>query len=99
MVLDERLVAGFIGKTLLIGITDLDAAGQETGRDQLFGTIVRINAAEGIVVETAGREFKLPADMDSFRVAPPGDYRVKSTGELVVNPDLLCTWIRARPSS
>ena len=96
--IDPTLLERFLGKTLLVGVTDVDVDGQVTGREQLFGTIVRIHDAEGIVVETRGLKFKLPPDMRSVSVARPGEYRLKSNGAVVVNPDLLCAWVRTRPA-
>jgi hypothetical protein len=37
--------------------------------------------------------------MRAFQPAPPGEYRLKSTGEIVVDPDLLSTWTIRRPGS
>jgi hypothetical protein len=34
----------------------------------------------------------LPTDLKAFRPAAPGEYRLRSTGEVVKNPDLLTSW-------
>ena len=39
-----------------------------------------------------GDEFTLPPDLKNVKKAPAGEYKLHSTGEVVVNPDLLSTW-------
>ena len=36
--------------------------------------------------------FQLPPAPSVYYVAEPGEYRLRSTGELVVNPDFVTTW-------
>jgi len=92
---DDKLAASFVGKHLLIGITYVDPSEQPVEQKQLHGRIVRTNPGEGVVVALhgSGDEFKLPPDLASFQVAPPGTHRLRSTGQVVVNPNLTCTWI------
>ena len=97
--MDQELAASFIGKHLLIGITYLDHDDSLIGREQFHGHIVRINEHEGIVVKLngSGGEYKLPPDLNSLRQAPEGEYRLRSTGEVIVNPDLLTSWTINKP--
>ncbi|HUO07316.1 MAG TPA: hypothetical protein VM008_03220 [Phycisphaerae bacterium] len=82
----------YIGKHLLVGLTYLDHDGAITRQLQLHGTITQI-CDEGIFIEQPdGEEFSLPPDPDSLRPAKPGEYRLRSTGEVVVNPDYLSNW-------
>ena len=62
--------------------------------------MVRVSESEGIVVELSGseEEYKLPPDTSAFRDAPPGEYEFASTGEIVVDPDLMTTWTLHVPS-
>jgi hypothetical protein len=96
---DEELAASFIGMHLLIGITYVDAAEQPIEQEQLHGHILRINPNEGVVIALSGsgQEFCLPPDLSSFQAASPGEYRLRSTGEVVVDPDLTCTWVVKQP--
>ena len=56
-----------------------------------------INALGGIQLELAdGSVYWLPPDTQSTYPAPPGSYRLRSTGEIVENPDYLSTWNRTR---
>ncbi len=99
--MDQVLAASYIGKHLLIGMTYLDHNEQPLEQRQFHGEIIRINEHEGIVVRLhdSEEEFKLPADIDSLKPAPEGEYRLRATGETVVNPDLLTTWTltKAKP--
>ena len=90
---DEE-VEEFIGKHLLAGITYFDLVGNVDSCVQIHGIIVRINEDEGIVVRVnnEGKEFKLPPYLPHLVRAQPGEYRLRATGEVVVNPDFAMVW-------
>jgi len=98
--MDTELAASYLGKHLLIGMTYLDHDGKFIEQKQFHGQIVRINEHEGIVIQlhNSDAEFKLPPDINSLKAAPPGEYRLRETGEVVVNPDFLTTWTLTKPS-
>jgi len=88
----------YINKTLLIGMTYLKHDGTFIEQKQYFGTIVKINKQEGIVVKLDNNnEFKLPPDFRSFKKANPGEYTEKSTGKVIIDPDYLTTWTITKP--
>jgi len=91
---DEELAKTYIGKHLLIGITYLDPQGRMIDQKQMHGVIVRIGEEEGVVVLLHGsdRECAFPPDLSSYHPLPPGEYRLRMTGEVIVNPDLGCDW-------
>jgi hypothetical protein len=97
--MDQVLAASYIGKHLLVGMTYLDHDEQFIEQKQFHGDIIRINDHEGIVIKLrdSGNEFKLPPDIDSLKPAPEGEYRLRATGEVVVNPDLMTTWTLTKP--
>src|SRR2546423_9518011 len=97
---DQELAASYIGKHLLVGMTYLDHNEQLLEQKQFHGDIVRINEHEGIVIllRDSGEEYKLPPDIDSLKPAPAGEYRLRATGEVVVNPDLVTTWTLTKPN-
>jgi hypothetical protein len=97
---DRQRAASFVGKHVIIGLSWLDGEGDLLERRQMHGTIVRVSEGEGIVVELSGsrEEYKLPPDTSAFEDAPPGEYEFTSTGEIVVDPDLLTTWTVHLPS-
>jgi len=39
----------------------------------------------------------MPPDLDAIAPAKPGEYRLKSTGEIVVDTDFLATWEVRQP--
>jgi hypothetical protein len=82
------------GKRILVGITREHASG-EVSQEQFVG-VARIKDANElclIVIECAGGEAReYPFDNRALTKAAPGEYRLRSTGEIVNNPDYLMTW-------
>jgi hypothetical protein len=97
--MDQALAASYIGKHLLVGVTYLDHNEHMLEKEQFHGDIVRINEHEGIVIKLrdSGNEFKLPPQVETLRPASPGEYQLRATGEVVVNPDLVATWTVVKP--
>jgi hypothetical protein len=82
------------GRVVLLGITRLAEDGsyeqeQFVGlasiEDQQSYALVRISCNDGEV-----RDY--PFDVRALQRAPAGEYRLRSTGEIVKNPDFLMTW-------
>ena len=98
--MDVALAESYIGKHLLVGVTYQDHDGTLIEQKQFHGTIVRINEQEGVVIrlQNSAEEFKLPPDLDSLKDAPEGEYRLHSTNEIIVNPDLVTTWTSTKPA-
>jgi hypothetical protein len=80
----------YVGKRLLVGITVNTAEGEFLYQEQFHGSIVSVDQG-GVVVERAdnGARVSLPPELME---AAPGEYRLRSTGEVVVNPDYLAKW-------
>jgi hypothetical protein len=97
--IDQELAQSLVGKHILVGVTYVDSLDNVIEKKQMHGRILRINSSEGVVIALAssGDEFKLPPDLGSVQVAPPGEYRLRSTGEVVANPDLTATWVVKNP--
>jgi hypothetical protein len=93
---DDDLARDLVGKRVLIGITFTGSVRETTQR---HGTIVETDEDRGVAIELAdeGEVFWLPPDVRAFRPARPGNYRLRSTGEIVVDPDLTTTWTIADP--
>jgi hypothetical protein len=87
--------ADYIGKCLLAGVTYLKDDGEVDRREQFYGTIVVATEFE-IVVERSdtGDRMSFPPEVEK---AEPGEYRLRSTGEVVVNPDYLASWTVTPP--
>lgn len=86
-------IGELIDKVLLIGITLTDENDDLIAQIQVFGPIIRVNA-NGITIvrNETDTEFVIPPDLEHIRAADPGEYRMKSTGEIVVDPDYISTW-------
>jgi len=96
---DDAEAARLIGKHLLVGLSYLNADGTVLSKTQIHGRITSVD--KGIVtmrLHGSDKDFTLPLDLDSFEPAEPGEYRLRSTGEVVVNPDLLGSWTITSPA-
>lgn len=88
---------GLIGQLLLAGITYLAADGRTvTSQVQCWGRIVSADP-KGIAIMCEGKTWNgqrmtLPPDLRALQAAKPGEYKLSSTGETVVNPDLTTSW-------
>jgi hypothetical protein len=98
--LDPAAAAALVGKHVLVGLTYENLTGQPIEEKQVHGRVVRVTASEGIVLalEPSGEEFAIPALLGALRPATPGEYRLHSTGEVVMDPDFLATFSVKRPT-
>ena len=84
----------FLGKRLLVGITHQTENGEFLRQEQFHGRIVEARDREIIIQRSdTGERISLPPQLQK---APPGEYRLRSTGEIVVNPDYLMTWVQTK---
>jgi hypothetical protein len=94
---DQSEADWLVGKTILVGITRV-AADRATikSQGQYHGKIVRADRSSGIVIECdgvwSGTTVTLPPHTGAIHPADPGEYRLRSTGEVIKNPDVLTTW-------
>jgi hypothetical protein len=94
---DQEIAEAAIGKIILAGITYLAAGGKTVKRQvQYWGAITAVDGKVGVTIECggkhAGEKLCLPPDMKVFVRAAPGEYRLRSTGEVVVDPDFSTRW-------
>ena len=89
-----------IGKVLLAGITYYTHDNVYIDQTQVYGTVTQANETAICIRKKDGTEFSLPPDLSSTKRAKQGEYTLRSTGEIVVDPDFLATWnvIRAKDS-
>jgi hypothetical protein len=65
----------------------------EVAQRQLVGTLSSVDPVRGIGFSLdGGGTYRLPPDGRALEEACPGSYRLRSTGETVVDPDYTCTW-------
>jgi hypothetical protein len=99
---DQEEADGLVGLLVLAGITYLAADGKTvTSQVQCWGRIVSAKP-DGVAVACegklwAGETMTLPPDLRAFQAARSGDYRLRSTGETVENPDLTTSWTITQP--
>ena len=81
-----------VGKHILVGLTWVTEAGQVERHSQFHGR-VKVATAQGVVVERADgrRDFTLPPGAEFIKPAAPGHYRLRESGEVIEDPDLVCT--------
>jgi hypothetical protein len=87
-----------IGRRVLVGITYLDAQGEVVDQDEFAGIV---QAVDPLVSLDRGADelFTLPPEPDAFDRGQPGEYKLRSTGETIVDPDYVSTWTVRAPSS
>lgn len=89
------------GRTVLITLSHEDAQGAICKREQIWGEIVGFDPQNGFLIQLAGSRrgetYRLPPDPRGLRVARRGEYRLKSTGEVLLDPDFTSTWISTPP--
>ena len=99
---DQAKAAALVGKYVLVGVTYLDQQDKFIEQKQVHGRIMSAHEKQGFAVELEGKRkgeiFWLPPDLRPFQEAKPGEYKLRSTGEVVVDPDLLATWTVKQPS-
>lgn len=84
-------------KVMLIGMTYYTHDDQFIEQKQFWGKIIEAGEHRIIVQQKNGEIISLPPDLRSVKTAPPGTYRLRSTGEVIENPDFLSTWIVHEP--
>ena len=77
---------------MLVGITYYTSDDQFIEQKQLYGTVTEATKALIRIKQKDGTEITLPSDLSSTTRARPGEYKLRSTGEVVVDPDFLATW-------
>ena len=86
-------VNALLGKRVLIGVTHRTLDDAVASLEEFHGEVVRVNLDEGMVVMLpTGAERSIPPDLSRLEPASPGEYRLKSTGEVVVDPDFTVMW-------
>jgi hypothetical protein len=102
---DPRKAAGLVGSLVLVGITYTRPDGEVRATVEAYGVVVSANEINGISIEAHGetwngQTFAMPPSPNAFFRASPGEYRLKTTGEVVVDPDYTTTWtIADEPNS
>lgn len=98
---DAPKAASLDGALVLVGITRVGPEGTE--QSQFYGTVIEVSQHDGVLIRLEGRNsgetYRLPPDLDAFEPAAPGDYRLRSTGETVKDPDYVTSWTITPPAN
>jgi len=93
-----------INKTCLIGLTYVGANGDTLKDAQYAGTVIEVDAEEGIKVKLMGIKnqdgsvnketpnFHLPPSLEAWFVAPKGHFKNSDHKIDIENPDYFVTW-------
>lgn len=92
--LNEDRARAMLGRTVLVGITT-EARSRRTApeQSQIVGAIETIDETGICVRLRDGSIYNLPPDIRPFENALPGEYRLRSTGEVITDPDFICRWV------
>ncbi len=89
-----------IGARVVIGVTYHGVG--DVRPEQMFGTIESVDAVTGFKFildgSRRGEAYRLPPQIDVFKPARPGEYRLKATDEIVIDPDYTTAWTFAKPA-
>ncbi|MGN0162523.1 MAG: hypothetical protein ACI4EA_02925 [Candidatus Ornithomonoglobus sp.] len=80
------------GKRILVGLTYTSVSGTSCKTEQFCGVIEEADKNGITVRKQDGGLFELPPDLRALKRAQPGEYMLKTTKEVVINPDFLTTW-------
>jgi hypothetical protein len=94
-VFDQELAEKLIGKRLLVGVTHRNKEGAMVRRSQILGRVTVADRIRGICIrhEHSGEETWFPPDTRGIESARRGEYKNRSTGEIVIDPDYLARWV------
>jgi hypothetical protein len=86
-----------VGSIVIVGITYVDSEDKPYEQLQYHGIIASADKEQGIAIEChsekkRGETVWLPPQTNVFKAAPPGTYRLRSTGEIVTDPDYTCSY-------
>jgi hypothetical protein len=93
---DQELADWLVGKYVLVGLTQVDRDGSVISRREIHGRVKSAKQGMAIILDRSGQkddsDFRLPPDTAVFGPAEQGEYKLRTTGETVKNPDALATW-------
>jgi hypothetical protein len=99
---DDTVAHDLLGSIVIVGITYVDPEGVPESQAQYYGLVTTADKTQGILIEChgvwAGELCGLPPETAAFQKAASGTYRLRSTGEEVVDPDYLSSWTIKRPA-
>jgi hypothetical protein len=90
-------LAEMIRKKLLVGVTYLGANNLPQHSIEFAGIVTAVDPL--VTIESGGGDpFARRPEPDASNRAQPGEYRLRSDGTIVVDPDFITTWTVKPPS-
>ena len=87
-----------LNKKILVSVTYFTQDEVLIEQKQFWGTVISSDE-KGIVIKLPNGDIaSLPPDLRSTAFAQPGEYRLRSTGEIILDPDFLSVWNATRGS-
>ena len=88
---DVQMADQLVGKRVLIGLTYLES-GQDDRHEQKYGVVEGVSESGVTLRLSHGEIYWLPPDLRPWQAAAAGEYRLRSTGEVIVDPDFITNW-------
>jgi hypothetical protein len=89
----EQLQEYFKGKVFLIGLTFVDKDRKLIEQYQTHGTVAELTGRGLFKINRKdGSIFQMLYDKDTIKKAANGEYKEKSSGEIIKDPDFIMTW-------
>lgn len=93
----ELTFEDLLGKVMLVGITYNTSTGELIERKQVWGTVAQAGEGGIRIRRENGELFSVPPNLSAISSAAPGDYTLRSTGEVVTDPNFLSAWTCTEP--
>ena len=79
-----------IGRRVIVCLVYTDDQEQITRSEQYYGSISRVTRHNVFISTSTGKEIRILSTY--FMYAPGGAYKLRSSGEIVRNPDMIASW-------
>jgi|SRR5665213_176561 len=80
-----------VGKRLLVGITYVGSPDSPDEKLQVVGVVTEVDPVV-MIDHGIAEPFSLPAEPDAYDEAPPGEYTLHGSGEVIEDPDFMTIW-------
>lgn len=89
----KQLKESLYGKVILVGLTFIDDNHELIEQYQTYGTVTELTEDGLIRIKRNDNSiFQMPYNEDTLNKADKGQYRLRATQEIVIDPDFLITW-------
>ena len=80
-------------KVFLIGLSFVDKNGDLVEQYQTHGSLIELTDEGLLKIKREDNSiFQMPYDRDTIKKADKGEYRERSTGQIIIDPDYIMTW-------